>query len=229
MIRLSDKTSAAKKLLLSGISILALGACSMNTESNSVTVAQQSYTHMRAVNINASDVRFSVASVIGNEQLLALFAESPDATLQSYLNARFKSSIYGDGKVSIDISDLIFDRVRVSGGKDNILGSLLEFNDNYKYTLRANVSVISQNRLGLGHGNTSFDVNKSLVLPSHFSLARKERHVQEFLDDFIIDLDRVLNERLEGNVLTSDTDISYGAGLEAGEGDSVGYRYQDGY
>jgi hypothetical protein len=229
MIRLSDKTSAARKILISGMSVLALSACSMSTKSNSVTVAQQSYVHMRPVNINASDLRFSVAPVIGSEQLLALFSAAPDATLQSYLDARFKSSIYGDGKVSIDISDLIFDRVRVSGGKDNILGSLLEFNDNYKYTLRANVSVISQNRLGLGHGNTSFDVNKSLILPSHFSLARKERNVQEFLEGFIIDLDRVLNERLERNVLISDEAINYGAGLEAGEGDNVGYSYQNQY
>ncbi len=232
MPRFLHTTNAAKKLLLSGMSILALSACSMGTSSNSVTTAQQSYAHVKPVNLNASDLRFSVAPVIGNEQLLALFSTQPDQALKSYLDARFKSSIYGDGKIIIDISDIIFDRVRVSGGKDNILDSLLEFNDNYKYTLRANVSVISQNRIGLGHGGTSFDVSKSLILPSHFSLARKERHSQEFLDGFITELDSVLNERLGHNlnlITASDAPVSYGAGLESGESDTIGYRYQDHY
>ncbi|MAH05046.1 MAG: hypothetical protein VYC19_03710 [Pseudomonadota bacterium] len=230
MIHLLPKNKNAKTLMLTGISILTLSACSLTkTESNNISAAQQSYGYMAQKTLNASEVNFSVAPTIGNEQILALFPNAPQNAFQNYLDSRFKSNIYGDGAIDISIDDVFFDRVRVSGGKDNILDSLMAYNDNYKYTLRASINVKSQNRLGLERGNKTFDVGKSVIMPSHFSLVKKEKHLQEFLDSFIADLDQILvsymNTSLELTAL-HDT-AEYGAGFEAGEADTVGYRYQD--
>lgn len=230
MIHNLAKNTQLRSLMLVGISALTLSACAMTkTESNNISAAQQSYGYMEQKTLNAGEVNFAVAPTMGNEQVLALFPNAPQSAFQNYLGSRFKSAIYGDGAIDISIEDVIFDRVRVSGGKDNILDSLLAYNDNYKYTLRASINVKSQNRLGLNRGDKTFDVSKSIVLPSHFSLARKEQHMQAFLDSFINDMDSILvsymNTSLELIALNNTPD--YGPGLEAGESDTVGYRYQD--
>lgn len=221
-----------RSFFIAGISLLTLSACSaLTTTSNNISAAERSYSHMESKSLNASEVNFSVAPVIGNEQLIALFPNNPQNAFHAYLASRFKSNIYGDGAIDISVEDVIFDRIRVSGGKDNVLNSLMAFNDNYKYTLRASVHVKSQNRLGLDRENKTFDMSKSLVMPSHFSLVKKEKHMQEFLDNFVTEMDQTLTAQLDtslGMAAVHNT-MNYGAGLEAGEGDTHGYRYQDGY
>jgi hypothetical protein len=186
-----------KTSFLSGFAVLALTSCAMKMSPNAVPVASQTYAHLVPLTLNVSQLDINVEPVIGNDSLVSLFPTNPQDALNSYLHAHFKSTAYGDGALNINISDMHFTRLRVSGGKPGLLDSLMEFNDSYEYKLTASIDLKTQNQYGVGHAATGFDIGKSLIMPSHFSLAKKEQHLQVFLDQFITDLDQLLTDRIE--------------------------------
>jgi hypothetical protein len=186
-----------KTTFLSGFAILALTSCSTHMTPNAVPIASQSYAHLVPLTLNVSQLNINVDPVIGNDSLVSLFQKNPQETFNKYLHAHFKSTAYGDGALSINMSDIHFTRLRVSGGKPSLLGSLMEFNDTYEYKLTASIDLKSKNQYGEERAATAFDIGKSIIMPSHFSLAKKEQHLQVFLESFISDLDHILTERIE--------------------------------
>lgn len=230
MVNTTKGIKSAKALLLCGLSVVALGACSMvETKPNAVTVASQSFAHMEQTDLNVSELHITVDPIISNETLLALFPNDPEQAFNSYLRSRFKSTMYGDGILNLSITDSEFTRIRVSGNKSKMFDNLLDYNDNYKYTLKSTISVEAKDRHGRNREATSFDISKSLVMPSHFSLARKEKHTQEFLNDYIAEMDAILSGYVSNSIGVSPAYLTteYGDGHDGGEGGAYGYRYQD--